>query len=236
MTTIDKTPSAGPAEGSEGSDDAARPMRKDAARNRALLIASAREVFARRGLDVSLDDIARQAGVGVGTAYRHFGNKYELAEAIMHESVDAVVAAAERELEADDAWDGLVGFLESVLELQTRDRGLREVLMGAHAAKAGEVQDRLVAPVARLLARAQEAGQVRADAESSDLGAVLMMLCHVADLGGDVAPGLWRRYAPTLLSGLRPGGPPLPAPALTDVEMNEAIIRQHHHGGHGSAE
>ena len=71
-----------------------RPMRKDAARNRELLIAAGRDVFAKRGLEASLDDIARQAGVGIGTAYRHFGNKFELAEAIMHNAIGEVVAAA----------------------------------------------------------------------------------------------------------------------------------------------
>ncbi|WP_375497875.1 TetR/AcrR family transcriptional regulator [uncultured Jatrophihabitans sp.] len=213
--------------GTVSGEDAPRPTRKDAARNRALLIAAAREVFARRGLEASLDDIARQAGVGVGTAYRHFGNKHELAEAIMHETIDEVVAAADRALEADDAWDGLVEFLESVLELQTKDRGLREVLMGVHEAKTDAMQDRLTARVRHLLERAQRDGQARADAESGDVGAMLMMLCHVADLGGDIAPTLWQRYVPTLLSALRPGGPPLPGRALTDAEMHTAIVCQH---------
>ena len=66
-----------------------RPLRKDAARNRALLLDAAREVFAERGLEASLDDIARHAGLGVGTAYRHFSNKYELAQAIFAEAIDA---------------------------------------------------------------------------------------------------------------------------------------------------
>jgi AcrR family transcriptional regulator len=217
MTTLD-----------DARDDTVKPMRKDAARNRALLIAAAREVFAKRGLDASLDDIARQAGVGVGTAYRHFGNKYELAEAIMHETIDLVVDAADRAGQAADPWAGLVGFLESVLTLQTEDRGLREVMLGVHAEKSEAVQERLLGRVALLLERAKQAGQVRPDAEIGDLGAVMMMLNHVADLGGDVEPTLWRRYVPTLLSALRPGGPPLPGRALSDAEMNEAIVLQHH--------
>ncbi len=220
MTTLDDAVQTG--------DESVKPMRKDAARNRALLIAAAREVFAKRGLDASLDDVARQAGVGVGTAYRHFGNKYELAEAIMHETVDTVVAAADTALEADDPWIGLVGFLESVLELQTQDRGLREILMGVHEAKSAEVQQQLSGRVTRLLLRAQKAGAVRPDAEPGDVGTVLMMLCHAADLGGDVAPELWRRYLPTLLSALRPGGPPLSGRALTDAEVHEAVVCLHY--------
>ena len=69
-------------------------------------------MFAERGLDASLDDIAHAAGVGVGTAYRHFANKYELAGAIMREGVDEMVAIAEECAAADDPWDGLVRFLE----------------------------------------------------------------------------------------------------------------------------
>ena len=79
---------------------ASRPLRKDAVRNRALLVAAAREVFAERGLDASLDDVAHRAGLGVGTAYRHFANKYELARAIFGEAIDEIVAARrERGLE-----------------------------------------------------------------------------------------------------------------------------------------
>ena len=222
MTTTERTQSP--------EDDAIRPMRKDAARNRALLIAAGRDVFAKRGLDASLDDIARQAGVGVGTAYRHFDNKFALAEAIMHEAVDDVVSAADRALDNDDPWAGLVGFLEAVLEVQTADRGLREVLMGvheAHEAKSSAVQERLLGRVERLLDRARQAGVVRPDAVASDLGAVIAMLCLVADLGGDLAPDLWRRYMPTLLSALRPDGPPLPGRPLTDDEMHQAMIRLH---------
>src|ERR1700761_5574319 len=90
----------------------ARPLRKDAARNRELLIEAAREVFARRGLEASLDDVAHHAGLGVGTAYRHFANKYELATALMQQTIDTIVASAEQALQADDPWVGLTDFLE----------------------------------------------------------------------------------------------------------------------------
>src|SRR5487761_263657 len=73
----------------------ARPLRKDAARNRELLIAAARDVFAQRGIEASLDDVARRAGLGVGTAYRHFANKYELLTALMAQTIDEIVEQAE---------------------------------------------------------------------------------------------------------------------------------------------
>jgi AcrR family transcriptional regulator len=206
----------------------ARPMRKDAARNRELLIAAGRDVFARRGLDASLDDVARQAGVGIGTAYRHFANKFELADAIMKKVLDEVLTVARDAAEADDPWAGLVGFLEFVLELQTKDRGLREAMMGIagnrpdHDEAHHQAHDQIAEPVTGLLRRAQEAGRVRADAVMSDLGCVVMMLCQVADLGGSAAPDLWRRYLPTLLATLRPDGPELPGTPLTDEQFEAA--------------
>src|SRR3954451_15728355 len=91
---------------------AARPMRKDAARNRALLVQAGREVFAERGLDASLDDVAQRAGLGVGTAYRHFANKHELAQAIFTEAIDELIAEAKAAAAMPDAWAGIVRFIE----------------------------------------------------------------------------------------------------------------------------
>ena len=200
-----------------------RPLRKDAARNRELLIESARVVFARRGLEASLDEIAHQAGVGVGTAYRHFANKYELASALMQQTVDAMVDSAEQALQADDPWDGLVSFLEAALAAQTVDRGLREVLMGVHdPEKMDQVHDRLIGPINELMLRAQRAGAIRADADTTDLGFIIGMLCTVADMAAG-SPDLWRRYLTILLDGLRPGGTPLTTPPLTAPEFRAAM-------------
>ncbi|MDT4930276.1 MAG: hypothetical protein QOF92_3143 [Pseudonocardiales bacterium] len=197
---------------------ASRPLRKDAARNRELLVQSAREVFAERGLEASLDDIAHHAGVGVGTAYRHFANKHELAKAIFAQAIGDLIALADLALTLDDPWDGIVGFLEGAAEAQTADRGLREVLMGVHDAEQMErINDRLSGPLRELVVRAKKAGAVRADVEATDIGVVVMMLCTVADVTGDVAPDLWRRYLPMLLDGLRSGTAPLVAPIDEDA-------------------
>jgi hypothetical protein len=79
-----------------------------------------------------------------------------------------------------------------------------------------EVHDQLAGPVSALLQRCRQAGVVRADIAMSDIGFVLMMLCQVADVAADDDPGLWRRYLPTLLAGLRPDGPPLEGAPLSD--------------------
>lgn len=204
--------------------DTSRPLRKDAARNRAALIAAARTVFAERGLEASLDDIAREAGVGVGTAYRHFANKYELAQAIFAEAVERIVALAQQAIAFDDPWDGIVSFLAGTAEAQAADRGLREVLMGVHDEKQVEqVHDQLEGPMLALVDRAKAAGALRLDAEATDLGFMMMMLCTVADIAGDQAPDMWRRYLPMLLDGLRPGGAELPAPAIGSDTFRTAM-------------
>jgi AcrR family transcriptional regulator len=202
---------------------AARPLRKDAARNRALLLEAARAVFAERGLEASLDDVAHQAGLGVGTAYRHFANKYELAAAIFAEAIDQVIGLAEHAADAPDPWTGIVTFLEGTAEMQTADRGLREVLMGVHDPERMEqVHERLSPPMRRMIERGKQAGQVRPDVEMTDLGIVVLMLCTVADVTGDAAPDLWRRYLPMLLDGLRTDTD-LPVPPVPEDVLRKAM-------------
>lgn len=184
-----------------------RPLRKDAARNRELLLAAAREVFAERGLDASLDDVAHRAGLGVGTAYRHFPNKFELARAIFAQAIDEIVDLANRCADADDAWLGIVAFLEGAAEAQTADRGLREVLSGVHdPEKIDQVNERLTRPLGELVERAKADGVLRPCVQATDIGVIVLMLCTVTDIAGDVAPQLWRRYLGMLLAGLRRDG------------------------------
>jgi AcrR family transcriptional regulator len=208
----------------EATENLARPMRKDAARNRELLIAAAREVFAQRGLEASLDDIAHHAGLGVGTAYRHFANKRELASALIEQAVEQIVLLADHALTVEHPWDALVGFLEGALEVQAVDRGLREVLMGLHDPEQyDQIHERLAGVVGELIARGQREGVLRADAESTDIGFVMTMVCAVVEVGGDTAPDLWRRYLAICLDGLKPGGTPLPVAPLSDPDFRKAM-------------
>src|SRR5438874_4815085 len=110
---------------------AARPMRKDAARNRQRILVAARELFAQRGLSATLNDLAQHAGVGVGTVYRHFPDREQLIEGLFEERIDALAAAMESALEDPDPWRGVAGFLERGLELQAADRGLQDLILGA---------------------------------------------------------------------------------------------------------
>ena len=110
---------------------APRPLRRDAERNRQLILRAAAEVFTSRGLQASLDDVAQHAGVGVGTVYRRFPDKEALVEALFEERIQAVVALAEKALAEPDSWAGLVSFLESACTELATDHGLREILMFA---------------------------------------------------------------------------------------------------------
>ncbi|MFJ9246830.1 TetR/AcrR family transcriptional regulator [Streptomyces sp. NPDC101776] len=179
------------------------PLRRDAELNRRRLMVAAREVFRDRGLAATLDDVARHAGLGVGTAYRHFANKEELVDAVFEDMIDQVEASA-REAAADpDPWHGLASSLEKVCELQAHDRGLREVMLGTgKAAQRHALVDRRIRPlVDPLIARAKEQGALRADVEPLDLPMIQLMVAAIADRTG--VPDLWRRYLRLLLDGMR---------------------------------
>src|SRR4051812_48418619 len=134
--------------------EAPRPLRKDAERNRLRILEAARALFARRGLEVTLDDVAHHAGVGVGTVYRRFPDKEQLIEALFEERLAQIAALAEQALESEDAWEGLVGFLEPTMGLQAAAGGLKEIVPGAPHARAppAAARRRIAPPLARLVA------------------------------------------------------------------------------------
>lgn len=207
---------------------AKRRLRRDAERNRQRLLVAARELFAARGLAVTLDDVAHHAGLGVGTVYRRFATKEALVEALFEEQLDAIAALAERATGCADAWEGLVGFLTGAAELHARDRGLREVLFagGYDRDRVARIRDHLAEPVASLVARARAGGGLRPDISAEDVPIVQLMIGAVAEYAADVDPELWRRYLAVLLDGLRAGGGPpseLPRPALQHADLCTAM-------------
>jgi AcrR family transcriptional regulator len=204
------------------------PLRADAERNRQRLLDAAREVFATRGLDVTLDEIARHAGVGTGTAYRRFPNKDALIEALMVGRIGELQAIARECLEEPDPWLGLIGFFERSLALQAADRGLKDVLFSAARGRpeVAKARQALAPIVARLVRRAVDAGVVRSDLETTDVPLIIFMLNTVVDLTGDVEPELYRRYLAIVLDGLRPqpqGSDPPPVEALSVPRFQEAL-------------
>lgn len=187
-----------------------RPLRADAERNRRLLLDAARELFAQRGLGVTLDDIARQAGVGVGTAYRRFGSREKLIEALFDERVGEVVALAHEGLEADDPWEGLTSFLERSVELQAADRGLKELLLGTADGRerVAAIRAQMQPLGTEMVRRAQAAGRLRSDFVPQDLPLLQIMLGAIIDVSKQVQPDLWRRYLALIVDGMRAEGEP----------------------------
>jgi AcrR family transcriptional regulator len=220
-----------PSETTSPSEPAPRPLRSDAQRNRERILAAAREVFAERGVEATLDDIAHHAGVGVGTVYRRFADKDELIDALFHERIEEIVALAEEAAAVDDAWAGLVRFFEHGLELHAEDRGLREVAFDGRRGgeRTAHARARIAPILTGLLERARADGQVRADVDLSDLPLVQLMLFGLIDATHDLAPDLWRRYLALLLDGLRarPAGEqtPLPGPPLPLELVPQAMCR-----------
>src|SRR3954468_15452289 len=106
---------------------AERALRRDAARNRERLLDAAGELFAEHGLEVTLNDIAHHAGVGVGTAYRRFANKEEVIDAYFEDKLNQVAQLATEALEDPDAWQGLVTYIERSSAMQVQDRGLMQI-------------------------------------------------------------------------------------------------------------
>src|SRR3954467_4703307 len=160
-----------------------RRLRADAARNRQALVDAALRLFAARGLSVTLDDIAAEAGVNVATAYRHFANKHELAQAFLGRITDAAIAIAEAASAVDDPWQGITDFLTGTLELIAANRGLHDVVTADYTPDWMEQLESRVNPaLATLLSRAQRAGLGRKGIEPADLGVVLQMLATVIDI------------------------------------------------------
>jgi AcrR family transcriptional regulator len=221
--------SAGPGEpGAPDGGNGMRPLRRDAERNRQRILKAASEVFNERGLEVSLDEIARYAGVGVGTVYRRFPTKEELVEALFVDRIDSIASIAEEALRATDPWSGLVSFMEQMAEMMAGDLGLRQMLMFATYGqdRVAYARQRNAPLVHRLVERAQAAGQLRTDLRQTDIPFIVFILAEATQLAHSACPGIWRRYLTLILDGLRPGREgvtPLPVAALLPEEMEKSM-------------
>ncbi|MDQ2812580.1 MAG: TetR/AcrR family transcriptional regulator [Actinomycetota bacterium] len=205
------------------------PLRKDAALNRERLLAAAADLFAEQGLDVTLNDIAHRAGVGVGTAYRRFANKEEVIEALFDQRLEEVVAVAQEALDDPDAWHGLVTFLERSLHMQFGNRGLTQMMNNPQLGhnRVNETRDRIAPLMAALVERAQKQGAARADLDQTDLFFIQLALSGVTDLTRALAPDLYRRYLTLFLDGIRTDAPTLmPTRALTANEVHALMTQK----------
>ena len=213
-----------------------RPLRADAARNRARILTAAAEVFAERGLDVTLDDIAAHAGLGVGTVYRRFADREALVEALFDDRMQVKLARLRLALEvpAEQAYDAFVEVTREMCEHLAYDRGMRQVMLSSVYGhdEVARCRDEMTVIGDELVQRAKATGKLRADFEATDLAAIMLMIGAIADFASVVAPDLWRRYFDMIIDGLRPPaagapgfsvGAPMCGPALAQDDLLAAM-------------
>jgi AcrR family transcriptional regulator len=199
---------------------ATRPLRADAERNRRRILDGAREVFARHGLEAGVDEVARAAGVGVGTLYRRFPTKDALMLAVVEDITEAVLLELEKAGALEDPWDAFVAAVSALASSTARNRALHQVFQEAWPLipAASECRDRTLAALAPILTRAQAAGVVRDDLVVADVPALCAIAARLPDWRMDAEPELWTRYLGVILDGTRPAAAtPLPHPAPREV-------------------
>jgi AcrR family transcriptional regulator len=227
VTSATKPAAAATAHAVGPTPPAGRRLRADAERNRARILEAAHRVFAERGLDATLHDVAEAAGLGVGTVYRRFPDKEALVEALFESELERLAQIAERAVEAPDAWAALTDFMRTIGAEQAANRGLHDVLHNSAYGQAHvtTARNRIMPTIARLLERAQEQGAARQDIEPTDLAVVILMVSSMAQCTQELNPDAWIRYLQLLLDSLRalPGQTPLTEHALDEVDLTYAM-------------
>ena len=187
------------------SEETERPLRADARRNRDRILQSARAAFAESGADAQIDDVARHAGVGVGTVYRHFPTKQALLTELVRQTFRLFTERAREALQAGGEPLALIeGLLRRIAETAAGDAGVQYALASSDAqtarSEAQAEQDELIAVIAELIERARRAGTIRPGIEATDIA---MLICGVVSAMGP-RPGFdWRRHLDLVIDTLR---------------------------------
>jgi AcrR family transcriptional regulator len=179
-----------------------RPMRADARRNQERLVTAAREVFAQQGAAASMEAVARQAGVGVGTLYRHFPKRIDLVEAVYSTDVEELSEAAERAVAALDPWSAVEAFFEAFLRYaETKQTLLSELQQAFEKNPALRSRSRQLIDAAfdLVIDRAKEAGVIRDDVDGSDVIQLVSPVCS----NPAISPEQTERLVSMVLDGLR---------------------------------
>ncbi|MFB8182481.1 TetR/AcrR family transcriptional regulator [Streptomyces sp. NPDC055966] len=204
----------------------AKPLRRDAQRNRDAIVAAARRAFAEQGLDASLEGVAREAGVAIGTLYRHFPRRLDLVEELFTAKFTELLAAAEEAAAMDDAWEGFCHYLEKLCELQASDCAFNDLVsarLPLHALGRG-MFERAKERGAQIFRNAQEQGVLRDDVTPEDLAFVIWSQAGIIQATRAVAPNAWRRHLHLLLDAFRAQcAHELPEPPLTAQQVDQTL-------------
>ncbi len=210
----------------------ARRPRADAQRNRERVLEAAEHLFAAMGLAAQTDDVAREAGVGVGTVYRHFPTKRLLVEAVIARRTESLLAAARAAIHDPDPGEAFRRTFTRGAELLGRNRAIAEDVAGGMNLPAlpPGIKQALFAALSELATRAQSAGQLRADVCPADVVMLVSCVAHSVELAHRFDPGLRRRFVALVLDGLRPDvATPLPGHRLDLDDLHRLAARR---GGH----
>jgi AcrR family transcriptional regulator len=190
-------------------------LRRDAERNRRQLVETARVVFAERGLEAPLDEIARRAKVGNATLYRHFPSRGSLVAAVFAEALREVADATERALAVEDPWVAFAGHLTFLCEVQAGSRAIADLLIARMSGvpELESLRRRILCGLAALVGKARAAGVLRPDFQPEDVIPLLMANAGLVERVGATAPTVWRRQLGYTLAGLRKGAAPAGHPA-----------------------
>jgi AcrR family transcriptional regulator len=203
------------------------PRRRDAQERRARLIVAAQREFAARGVDASLEQIARDAGVAPGTLYRHFPTRLDLLMAAFEPRLQEFLDGANKALEMDDPWEGFVYYLENLFRVQAGDRGFNDFLSRRFPGNADteRIHDQMCRQIEDVLTRAQGAGEARPDITQADIVNLIWSNGRIIDATSATAPNAWRRYLYLMLDAYRAErAHSLPEPPMTYEQLYDAMV------------
>jgi AcrR family transcriptional regulator len=203
------------------------PRRRDAQERRARLIVAAQREFAARGVDASLEQIARDAGVAIGTLYRHFPTRLDLLMAAFEPRLQEFLDGANKALEMDDPWEGFVYYLENLFRVQAGDRGFNDFLSRRFPGNADSerIHDQMCRQIEDVLTRAQGAGEARPDITQADIVNLIWSNGRIIDATSATAPNAWRRYLYLMLDAYRAErAHSLPEPPMTYEQLYDAMV------------
>jgi AcrR family transcriptional regulator len=184
------------------------PRRTDARRNRERVLAAAEAVFAESGLKAPVEEVARRAGVGVGTVCRNFPTKQALVEAVVGAMYETLLVDAEAALADPDPAHAFERFVMALPAFQARHRALADQMANENTLPTADgPREKLLRAVSELVARAQAAGAIRSDIGPGDVSMLFSGVAHATAVAGDLQPVLRERYVRIILDGLRAHDP-----------------------------